>query len=62
MLGLTVTEVAHDCQAQVSNYVTHELSLQNSYDTWHGKCFILVCGLYMCMYKAVIADYVTPWQ
>ena len=52
MLGLTIMEVAHDFQAQVSKYVRNELSLQNSYDTWHGTCSIL------CMYIAVNADYV----
>jgi hypothetical protein len=34
--GLNVTEVAHDCQLQVSRYVVDELALHNSYDTWHG--------------------------
>ena len=36
-VGLKVTEVAHDMQAQVSKYVRDTLKLVNSYDTWHGK-------------------------
>ena len=36
-VGLHVTEVAHDIQQQVSRYVTSDLSLVNSYDTWHGN-------------------------
>ena len=36
-IGLEVLEVAHDMQPQVSKYVTDELGLINSYDTWHGK-------------------------
>ena len=35
-VGLNITEVAHDIQAQVSNYVTKTLGVVNSYDTWHG--------------------------
>ena len=34
---LNVAEVAHDHQAQVTKYVTEELQLINSYDTWHGE-------------------------
>jgi hypothetical protein len=34
--GLRVTEVAHDIQQQVSHFITADLSLVNSYDTWHG--------------------------
>ena len=45
--GLRICEVAHDYQVQVSRYVTDELGLLNSYDTWHGKLCIrnvlLVC-------------------
>ena len=36
-IGLDIREVAHDCQMQVSRYVTSDLKLLNSYDTWHGK-------------------------
>ncbi len=32
-----IVEVAHDNQPVVKNYVTDELNLLNSYDTWHGK-------------------------
>ena len=31
-----MTEVAHDYQAKIQRYVTDELKLLNSYDTWHG--------------------------
>ena len=36
-IGLDIREVAHDCQTQLSRYVTSELKLLNSYNTWHGK-------------------------
>ena len=36
-IGLDICEVAHDVQLQVSRYITSELKLLNSYDTWHGK-------------------------
>ena len=36
-LGLNVVEVAHDMQHQVSRYVSSDLRLTNSFDTWHGK-------------------------
>ena len=29
--------VAHDFQVGVKKYVTEELGVLNSYDTWHGK-------------------------
>ena len=35
-LGLNVTEVAHDINQQVSRYVSQQLKVFNSYDTWHG--------------------------
>lgn len=35
-LGLHVTEVAHDINQQVSRYVSQQLKIVNSYDTWHG--------------------------
>ena len=38
-VGLDVREVAHDVQMQVSRYVSTELKLLNSYDTWHGKIY-----------------------
>lgn len=34
---LKVVEVAHDHQVQVTKYVTEDLKLLNSYDTWHGN-------------------------
>ncbi len=36
--GLNIVEVAHDNQSVVKKYVTDDLNLTNSYDTWHGKC------------------------
>ena len=39
-VGLKIGEVAHDHQVSVKNYVTNELHLINSYDTWHGKYFL----------------------
>ena len=32
-----MVEVAHDMQLQVGRYISLELNLLNSYDTWHGK-------------------------
>ena len=37
IIDLKVVEVAHDYQPQVSRYVTDDLCLLNSYDTWHGN-------------------------
>ena len=37
IVGVNVTEVAHDFQVTVMKYVTTELGIINSYDTWHGK-------------------------
>ena len=34
---MNVTEVAHDFQVGVKKFVTEELGVLNSYDTWHGK-------------------------
>ncbi|KAL5505739.1 hypothetical protein EMCRGX_G007225 [Ephydatia muelleri] len=33
--GLNITEVAHDYQATIKQYV-QQLGMVNSYDTWHG--------------------------
>ena len=41
--GLRICEVAHDYQVQVSRYVTDELGLLNSYDTWNGKFGMVNC-------------------
>ena len=35
--GLDVREVAHDYATSVSDYITSDLKLLNSYDTWHGE-------------------------
>ena len=35
--------MAHDVQTQVSRYVSDQLNLVNSFDTWHGK----LSGFYM---------------
>ena len=34
---LKIVEVAHDNATAVKSYITEDLSLLNSYDTWHGK-------------------------
>ncbi len=36
--GLNVVEVAHDNQSVVKKYVTNDLNLTNSYDSWYSKC------------------------
>ena len=43
--GLDIREVAHDCSATVSNYITEDLGLINSFDTWHGMCSIAIIGV-----------------
>ena len=54
IIGLKVTEVAHDIQAQVSKYVIGTLRLVNSYDTWHGTvCMgqrVLLAHIYIHTY------------
>ncbi len=35
-VGLNITEVAHDYHTQLRTYITQELKLLNSFDTWHG--------------------------
>lgn len=35
-VGLNISEVAHDHQVSVKKFVTEELGVLNSYDTWHG--------------------------
>ena len=40
-VGVKVTEVAHDHQVCVKKFVTEELGVINSYDTWHGT--FLIC-------------------
>ena len=37
--GLNITEVAHDYQATIKQYV-QQLGMVNSYDTGHGKVSI----------------------
>ena len=37
-----MTEVAHDIQQQVSRFITSDLSLVNSYDTWHGTYILCI--------------------
>ena len=45
--GLNIVEVAHDFQQQIKNYVTNDLHLVNSYDTWHGTCAWCLQFVYM---------------
>ena len=40
--GLNITEVAHDYNTQLKTYITQELKLVNSFDTWHGMCISAV--------------------
>ena len=47
-LGMNIVEVAHDMNSTVSSYITDELGLWNSYDTWHGNFISL---LFMCILK-----------
>ena len=35
--GLKIVEVAHDNATSVKKYITEDLRLLNSYDTWHGE-------------------------
>lgn len=46
---LNVVEVAHDHQVQVKNYITEDLKLLNSYDTWHGN--------YGCLYDNIMCKH-----
>ena len=46
-LGLNVVEVAHDMQLQVSRYIKQDLKLLNSFDTWHGMEYDILC---VCLY------------
>ena len=47
--GLKVTEVAHDFHAGVRKYVTEDLGLLNSYDTWHGNIASMLLSLQFSM-------------
>ena len=51
-VGLGITEVAHDIQQQVSRYMSAEVHLINSYDTWHG--------MYVHVHVGVIGGFITP--
>ena len=42
-LGLNIVEVAHDMQQQVKRFITADMKLVNSYDTWHG----MICSMFM---------------
>ena len=42
VLELNIVEVAHDYQLQVIRYITDNLQLLNSYDTWHGNYLVLI--------------------
>ena len=54
--GINVTEIAHDIHAPVTSYITKQLGLINSYDTWHGEVqycipFDGMCDNITCRYK-----------
>ena len=42
-LDLKIVEVAHDNETQVKSYITKDLDLLNSYDSWHGETCRLSC-------------------
>ena len=52
--GLNVVEVAHDIQLSVSKFVTQELKVLNSFDTWHGNMCKLsrTCILYCSKFRS----------
>ena len=39
---MKVTEVAQENRVGVMKYVTEELGILNSYDTWHGEHYYLL--------------------
>ena len=41
-VDLNIKEVAHDYATSVSDYITNDLQLLNSYDTWHGMHYLEV--------------------
>ena len=45
-------EVAHDHATSVKNYITEDLHLLNSYDTWHGEVtdFLLLLTIISVLY------------
>ena len=49
-VGLNVKEVAHDYATSVRGYVTNGLQLINSYDTWHGMCYV-GCSMFILHYR-----------
>ena len=51
-LGINIVEVAHDYQVQVQKYVTNDLKLLNSYDTWHGESHRAMCMLFHMLTQA----------
>ena len=46
-VGFDIREVAHDYATTVSAYITNELKVLNSYDTWHGMYLYLYNKEYM---------------
>ena len=56
--GLKVVEVAHDFQQQIKNYITKDLKMINSYDTWHGKyMFYVLCMVVFSHYNCFFYVY-----
>ena len=55
-VGLHVTEVAHDIQAQVAKYIRETLGLVNSYDTWHGT--VVFHAVYIVTNPANYSSYI----
>ena len=48
-VGFDIREVAHDYATTVSAYITNELKVLNSYDTWHGM-YLYVYNIEYNMY------------
>ena len=53
LTGVKVSEVAHDYHVGIRKYVTDELGIFNSYDTWHGEyctaIWVSLCSPYFCL-------------
>ena len=50
--GLKIVEVAHDNATSIKKYITEDLHLLNSYDTWHGEVidFVVLLSIISVLY------------
>ena len=48
-----MTEVAHDYQPQVKKFISEELGLVNSFDTWHGTSSCMIVAFYFTKHTLV---------